>query len=243
MRQPQRRWFLCVAVAAVGVLASGVAGAQQEAKSRRGQPKGDLKGTPKDEKVSGVIVKVEDLPATGSGKGKGKANASLHGKRLTINTAAVWRDWVRDQATTNPAATPKEAAKAGENSVATKGQPKSEDTLVIVDVLPASKVETRFRSSTDEASEGATSPAAAADVEKDPADTSKGKDKGRDHSTGKPPQFDSASLKPGLFVDVQFRHDDDHAQNRASTIFVVRPIGGPNTGAGEAAPTTKREKP
>jgi hypothetical protein len=227
MSHSLRRWTVCALVAACWCTAASLASAQ-DTKARKGRTPDELKGAPKDERVSGVILKVEDLPAQGT------AGSAPRGKRVTINTAVVWRDWVRDQASAKPTASPKEAAREGNNSVATKGQPASKDTLVIVDLLPDSKVETRFRSSTDETGEGAKTPEGAAAAEKDPADTSRPKTPAR--ASAKPPQFDMASLKPGLFVDAEFRRDTNQSQNRASTIYVVRPVGGAETSAKDAAP-------
>src|SRR5689334_14004474 len=70
------------------------------------------------ERASGVIIKAESPSKPGD-----KATDSTP-IRLTINTAAVWRDWARDQAPKNPK-TPREAAKDGQDSVATRGEPRS----------------------------------------------------------------------------------------------------------------------
>jgi hypothetical protein len=78
--------------------------------------------------------------------------------RLTINTAAVWRDWARDQATEDVTKSASKDAEEGQNSVATKGQPATADTTVLVDVGPDTRVETRFRSPTDETTKGAAPP-------------------------------------------------------------------------------------
>src|SRR5262249_49185469 len=179
----------------------------------------------------GVIIKVEDVP---------KAGREQHrGKRLTINTAAVWSDWVRDQATVKPPTSTKDEAKEGANSIATKGEPVSPDTTVIVDVIHDTKVETRYRSATDEASEGARTPAGAARKESDPAaDRSARKDReDKNLGTSKGPQFDAAKLQPGLFIDVEFHRVSD--QNRAHKVVVLRPVGGPDTPAREAEPQRK----
>jgi len=45
-------------------------------------------------------------------------------------------------------------------------------------------------------------------------------------------------LKPGLFVEAEFRHVT--AQNPASVVTVIRPIGGPDTSAKQAAPVSKK---
>ena len=45
-------------------------------------------------------------------------------------------------------------------------------------------------------------------------------------------------LKPGLFVEVEYRHVT--AQNPASVVTVIRPLGGPDTSAKEAAPASKK---
>src|SRR6476659_7311197 len=125
MRRPMHGKWLCALGAAACLTVSGGAKAQ-DANARPAPPKGAIKGAIKEGKIAGVIVKIEDL----------KDVADARGKRLTVNTAAVWRDWVRDQARVQTRTSTKTAAKDGENSIATRGEPQSENTLVVVDVRP-----------------------------------------------------------------------------------------------------------
>jgi len=107
----------------------------------------------------------------------------------------------------------------------------------MVDVGPETRVQTRFRSSDDETSKGAETPDEAR-RESDPtsdADASKTRQKAKTAEKG--PSFGVNDLKPGLFVEVEYRHVT--AQNPASLVTVIRPIGGPDTSAKEAAPESK----
>ena len=152
--------------------------------------------------------------------------------RLTINTAAVWRDWVRDQATLDPKS-PRAAAVEGEKSIATAGEPRSADTTVVVVVAPDTRIETRYRSSTDEVSEGARTPegAAKAQAATDPADTSRPR---VDRSAAKPAKFTADDLKPGVWVEVHYK--DVKSREKATLVRVMRPIGGPQTSAADDTP-------
>ena len=125
--------------------------------------------------------------------------------RLTINTDAVWRDWARDQAQakdTGP--TSKDIAK-GKNSVATKGEPLDANSSIIVEIVADSKVETRFRTLDDETSKGDKKPEGAT----------------RDEAS-KAVEFHTYDLKPGLFIEVDFKLVK--TENVAKTITVIRPI-------------------
>src|SRR4051812_32498973 len=108
--------------------ACSFASAQDTKTTSTQQPK---KGEDAGQKISGVVVKVEQIRPD---------DPSARGVRLTIKTDAVWRDFVRDQANVASSASNKKAAAKGENSVATKGQPASADTLVVVDVRPETKL-------------------------------------------------------------------------------------------------------
>jgi hypothetical protein len=176
--------------------------------------------------VTGVIVKAEPGPGPSEPEERAKG---LRTVRLTINTAAVWRDWVRDQAETKPGS-PKAEAARGERSVATAGEPRSAETLTTVVVAPTTLIETRFRSSTDEVSEGARTPGNAARVEahNDPADTSA---VARDRSAGRPARYTAADLRPGLWIEVHYK--DTGSREKATLVRVMRPIGGPDTPAAD----------
>ena len=106
-----RRTVLSLATAVL-VAASGLGLAQEgKVKSKAGESKGSLKAkasesksSPTAERASGVIVKVEPV-TKGATPGSTITDEAKKGRqvprtvRLTINTAAVWRDWARDQAT------------------------------------------------------------------------------------------------------------------------------------------------
>ena len=184
------------------------------------------KKTDAQERVSGVIVKVERV-RPGASSGASTENPDrLQGHRtfrLTINTAAVWSDWVRDQTTQSASESPKKAAAEGANSIATKGEPRDQDTLVVVDLTSETKVETRFRAPDDETSKGSKTPEAARG---DSGRTSRS-------DSAKPTSFAAADLRPGLFVEVDFRHMT--GQNRASTVTVIRPVRDTGTTRGQTS--------
>ena len=217
--------------AAVAVSALAVSTPAQEA-TRPGGPGKAARANPA-ERASGVIVKVEPI-AKGAAAGSSSVDDAKRGRergasrRLTINTAAVWRDWVRDQAADDPATSPGKAAEKGANSVAAKGEPQDPDTLVVVDIGPDTKVETRYRASTDETSKGARTPAEARAGAADPAEKT-APPSGRSKAESKVLRFSADDLKPGLFIEADFRRAT--AQNLASTVAVIRPVGGPDTPA------------
>jgi len=240
------RWTGFSLAAALMVAAGAFAQdkAQEPKKSRSPEPRSPTAVASDNERASGVIVKVESIrkdaksrPDDVAGR---KDQSPTH--RLTINTAAVWRDWVRDQAQVSTGASPREQARRGANSVATQGEPQSADTLVVIEIGPSTKVETRFRASTDETSKGAKTPAAAREANEDPAsEKDKAKAKGDNASPeatrAKITRFQADDLQPGLFVEVDFRHSD--ARNLATIATVIRPVGGPDA---PAAPESKGKK-
>jgi hypothetical protein len=241
MGRTSARWT-CFSLAVTLVMAAGAyaQNKDQERKNNgRPEPKSPTPVAREGERASGVIVKAESIrmgpkarPDDVAGQ---KDQAVTH--RLTINTAAVWRDWVRDQAGISPAASAREQARRGVNSVATRGEPQSADTLVVIDVAPSTKVETRFRASTDETSKGEKTPAAARAANGDPASTKKkGDSESRDARSAKITRFQADDLQPGLFVEIDFRQID--ARNLATTATVIRPVGGPDD-----APATTESKP
>ena len=175
------------------------------------------------ERVSGVIVKCEDMlkrPATRAATDQAENTRSSRSAthRLTINTNAVWRDWARDQAQISDLGSTKSDVKKGANSIATVGEPADQNSLVVVAVIAATTIETRFRAADDESTKGSKAPESAR------VGNSKG-----GGATAKPVKFRTADLKPGIFVEVDYRHIAN--QNAASIITVIRPIGGPNTPA------------
>ncbi len=167
----RRRTILSIAASLV-VAASALTQAQ-ERRGREGSasPK---PANPNAERASGVILKVEPITkgassgSTIEGEAK-KGRASKVSHRLTINTAAVWRDWARDQVVEKPTESPKAEATKGANSVATKGEPADKVTLVVIDLGPETRVHTRFRLVSDETSRGYRTPEEARTANHDPA--------------------------------------------------------------------------
>jgi len=234
MSRPLPRWTVLSLAATLLVAAYASAQEKDQAKKKGGRARREAATSvsPENQRASGVIVKVEPIRKGARSRSddveREKGQAPTH--RLTINTAAVWRDWVRDQAGIDPNAPPSEAAKRGANSVATKGEPQTEGSLVMVDVGPNTKVETLFRESTDETTKGSKTPGEARAASEDPAqakaegDSSKRRERRAEEPRTKRYQVDD--LQPGLFVEVDFRQQD--ARDRASTVAVIRPLGGPD---------------
>jgi len=235
------RTFHAAAAAALAAVwtvspAFGQSKADEKRQSQPGRSPESLRALARNERVSGVIVKVEHF-VKGASPGSTIEREAVAGRnhpvtyRLTVNTNAVWRDWARDQARMQDSGPAKKDARRGENSVATAGEPADRNSLVVVDIGPETKIDTRFRAADDETGKGSKSPEAVV-----------GKDAGRTgRSSAKPVQFRTSDLKPGLFVEVDFRHVT--AQNPASAVAVIRPIGGPASPARtEAAGTTKSSK-
>jgi len=253
MSRPSPRWT-CFSLAATLLVSSGVfAHDKEQGKNKRGEPEGrSLTSAARDsQRAPGVIVKAQALAKGMKSRADSDAAKNEKGQspthRLTINTAAVWRDWVRDQASTNnPTDSTREQANRGANSIATKGEPQSGDTLIVVDVGPETKLETRFRASTDETSKGAKTPAEALAANEDPAEAkgkgkAKGKRKGGETSNdSKITRFQADDLQPGLFVEVDYEHQD--GRNLARTIAVIRPVGGPDDAPAGSSTSTSEPK-
>lgn len=172
------------------------------------------------EKGEGVIVRVAPIDEKSDQK-KGEAKEPRRVK-VTINTAVVWSDFVRDQASF--AAKPD--AKTGANSVATKGQPESATTDVVVEVAPDTNLMLRYRSTTDETSAGSRTIEKAEKKDGSPA-SDEVKTSPRDE---KAPKMTVNDLKAGLFVEVEAK------KGKAAKLVVLKPVGGPQTPASEAAP-------
>jgi len=188
--------------------------ASSNAQEKKDPPKvTQAKANPSAERASGVIIKAEPIAAGGL--------------RLTINTAAVWRDWARDQAVVDPNVSPRKAAERGANSIATKGEPQTKDDLVVIKLSPETKLDTRFRMMNDETTKGASTPAAAVKDAAGPKDESRGS---RTHAA-KPPQFKTSDLKPGLFIEADFRRAG--GDNLVKSVTVIRPVS-------ESASTTDK---
>jgi hypothetical protein len=239
MSRPLPRWT-CLSLAATLLVAAGAFAQDNKDQGKKKPGDSDRKSpttVARDaQRAAGVIVKAESIAKGAKSRSDdvagAKAQAATH--RLTVNTAAVWRDWVRDQAGVAAGASPREQARRGANSVATKGEPQSEASLVVIDIGPNTKIETRFRASNDETRKGAKTPAEALEANKDPA-TEKGKgdptkreaEAGRSQIT----RFQADDLQPGLFVEIDFEHKD--GRNVASTATVIRPVGGSDSAPAE----------
>jgi len=247
MSRPLPRWTSLGLAAALLVAATALAQEKDQAKKN---PRRTDRDSPKPvardrQRASGVIIKAEPI-RKGAGsrpddvrKDRGRSPM----QRLTINTAAVWRDWVRDQAGQDLNASPRAQAERGANSVATRGEPRSEDTEVVIDIGPNTKIDTLFRASTDETNKGSRTPAEAREAGEDPA-SGKGKGDSSTHEKAaskgpKGTRFMAEDLKPGLFVEIDYASQD--ARNLAATVAVIRPIGGPDTTAVPAEGESKRE--
>jgi len=217
-----RAGSVAVLTSVLSIAASGLSLAQERGtRQEKGKPApgaGYQKSASAQERASGVIVKVERV-TKGATEGSTIDKRAEAGRehdatvRLTINTAAVWRDWARDQAQTKDSGPPQKDARKGANSVATKGEPNEPNSLVVVDIVPATRVETRFRDENDESTKGSTTPAKA---------RSEAGSGTRNSESAKSVQFRKEDLRPGLFVEVDFRHVP--AQNPAQSVAVIRPI-------------------
>ncbi len=232
--------------------------AQEATQAPRARGKVPVRGSAPAQEAAGVITKVEPVTRIKPDK-EDTPEAAKNGKelprtvRLTINTAAVWRDWVRDQTLSPDKAkeqTPEQAAKAGENSIATKGEPQAKESLVVVDLGPDTRVETRFRVADDAVSPGESTPEAAvkaADEPTVPKASPKGKRKSaKAKKADRATPFKQDDLKPGLFVEVVYKHLDAQNSDRASSVRVVRPVdanGSAGAPTGEGAPKSEPPTP
>jgi len=228
------RWTSLLSLAAALTVAATVfAQDKDQSKKKAGRPDRDsvTSVSPEHQRVSGVIIKAETIRREASSRSKDnereKGQEATH--RITINPDIVWRDWVRDQAGFDGGASPREAARRGANSVATKGEPQSEGSLIVIDVGPNTRIETLFRVSTDETSRGFRTPAEARAASEDPATVkAKGKSvnsrdkKAETTQTTQITRFQADDLLPGLFVVTDYRRQNEH--NIPSTFAVVRPV-------------------
>lgn len=139
-----------------GVLA--VACQAQDPSASIPTPVADAQDSAQAQQLDGVITRVERLDPA---EAQADAPAARSGRiRVTINTAAVWRDYARDTVAER-ATSPDQAAAKGQQVVATRGQPRDQETLVTVEIKPDSKRELRYRAALDEASLGAATATAA----------------------------------------------------------------------------------
>jgi hypothetical protein len=168
------------------------------------------------EKISGLILKVEKSKAAA---GKGAASDAQH-LAVTVGTDVVWRDFVRDQAVAPKKAAKESTAKAaskGRKSVAGEGQPVDPELTATAELDGRTKLTIRYREATDEATEGAATPAGAAKAEADAdPDARPSKD-----GASKAPKITAEELKPGLWVEIELRPGDP---KHARTLTVMRPV-------------------
>jgi hypothetical protein len=182
------------------------------------------------EKTSGVIVKVEPPEQD-------------RFCRLTINTDVSWRDFVRDQSTGEAKAALTGTAKAaanGRDSVATEGHPRAKQLLVNVTVDARTEITLRYRSSTNAIGEGAPTPEAVAQAAERDTERPAAKPLGNAarRQALKPRSLEPSELKPGLWVEVDYRHSAADKHDRAQRIRVMRPVGGPDTSPDKEKPNT-----
>jgi len=182
------------------------------------------------DRASGVIARIE--PAERGDKNTKRA------WKVTLNTDVVWRDFVRDQAT-DPAKAARtgtrKAAEKGKESVATEGHPKDDQLMITALLEPETEITMRYRSSTDAIGEGSPTPegASRAEAASDNESGRKGSadaDRADSKSNRQAPKartLAAKELKPGLWVEIEFRRDDK--QNKARRVMVMRPVGGPDT--------------
>ena len=188
-------------------------------------------------KTSGVILRVEPI--------EHGDQARKRSWRVTVNSDVVWRDFVRDQAVAPSRAArtgTATAAAKGKKSVATEGHPRNQGMLVTVNLDPQTEITMRYRSSTDEISEGAPTPEGASRAEDATDTSSKTKTAQTPTRPGARRQalearvLEPMELKPGLWIDVEFRHDNK--DNQARRVMVMRPVGGPDTAPEKEKPSS-----
>ena len=166
--------------------------------------------------AEGVIVKVEKV---GDKDDQDKAPRRV---KITVNTAAVWSDYVRDEARVKGS----DSAKDGANSIATKGQPVSPQNVVVAVIGSSTNLSTRFRSSTDETNKGSRTVEGAEKKDGSPASD----DVKRRPRDEKAPKTVVGDMKVGQFVEIEAKN------GKATRLIVLKPVGGPNTPASEAKP-------
>jgi hypothetical protein len=246
MCQAALRWTSLSLTIALLVVTNASAQEKDQDQGRKNPSRPDQKSVsavPQDrERAAGVIVRTEPIRKEAKSRSEAVDNETARTltHRLTINTAAVWRDWVRDQAGVDLNAPAREQARRGADSVATKGEPQSVDTLVVIDVGPNTVVETRFRATTDETTRGARTPDEAREARDNPkSDRNDGKSEARakdqnnnrsserDQKNPRFTRFQADDLQAGLFVEINYQHKD--GRNLATNVTVIRPVGGPDT--------------
>lgn len=216
------RWRGLAAVASLLAASSASAFGQQEKVAPPAPANEDRL-----ERGEGVIVSVE--PVGGDKDDEKSSNDKVRRVKITVNTDAVWRDFVRDQASATGRADPKKAAEKGKNSVATQGQPVSSDSVIVAEVGPATRVHMRYRSSTDETNKGSRTISGAEKKDGSPAS----EDVKRSPRDERAPRIGVSDIKAGQFVEIEAR------KGRASSLIVLKPVGGADTPASETVPEKK----
>lgn len=211
-----------VVLASAALIATPCLVHAQGAKAKESQ-----KGPHASQKAEGVVTRVEPI--------KPNAGNDKHQMRLTIKTSALWSDYVRDTSQVSPKAPTSKVAEQGNQGIAAKGQPSTAETKLVVDLVPETRLETRFRAASDETNAGSKTPAEAKAKTNDPQ--SKHRSKESPHSSDRPGKLSAGDLKPGLFVEVEYRHDDKTNQNPAAQVIVLRPIEGPQSPSSDEVKT------
>ena len=126
--------------------------------------------------------------------------------------------------------------------MATEGHPRNQGMLVTVNLDPQTEITMRYRSSTDEISEGARRPKAPPEPRGATDTSSKTKTAqtptrpGARRQTLEARVLEPMELKPGLWIDVEFRRDNK--DNQARRVMVMRPVGGPDTAPEKEKPAS-----
>jgi hypothetical protein len=190
-------------------------------------------------KISGLIMEVDKYLASSQTAGKSEGEHWV----VNVNTDVPWIDFVRDQAVSPDEAaktSPEKAAAKGRKSVASEGQPISRDLIASASLDARTKLMMRYRSSTDEATKGAATPADAAKTAAavDSAPPSNGaKQPTLTRTAAKPRPITTKDLKPGLWVEIELRPDDP---KHAETLTVLQPIEDVKVPSEPAKPASPR---
>ena len=156
-------------------------------------------------KAEGVIIKVEKVGDSDK--------AGPQQVKITLNTAAVWRDYIRDQASVKG----KDSAKDGSNSIATQGQPASTDNTFLIEVGPKARLLTRFRAESDETNEGSRT----VEVAEKKVGGASSEDVKTSGSDKKAPKTEVGDLKVGQFIEVEAK------EGKAGRVVILKPIKDP----------------
>ncbi len=207
----RRLWPLALLPALVAAGPGPATPSTQDAPTPRAAQEPAAKATADAQQLDGVITRVERVGAPDAAR-----------IRVTVNTAAVWRDYVRDTARTAETK-PEQVAQDGQQGVAQQGQPRDADTLVTVELVPDARLELRYRAAMDEASPGAaTADEARAQAQADPQAADAASRRARQSDARPGPKLAPDRLKPGLFVHLAYARAD--GANRARHLIVLEPV-------------------